>query len=119
MIGRRALLSRLPFLCYTTMTRGSGPAIELPPLAEGDKRLYLCRHGETRWNVENRVQGRTDNPLNSNGKQQAEALSSFLAQEPIDVITSSNLQRASQTAEAHGTAGARHGTWRKVSVAGS
>ena len=31
---------------------------------------FLARHGETEWNVEQRVQGRTDNPLNANGRAQ-------------------------------------------------
>ena len=99
-IGRRVLLSRA-FLCYTSLARSKeAPTIALPPLREGEKRLYLCRHGETNWNLENRIQGTTDNPLNANGEQQAEALSAFLAREPIDTIISSNLQRASQTADA-------------------
>ena len=43
-------------------------------------RLYLVRHGQTDWNVEGRIQGRTDNLLNPVGKQQAAALASFLSQ---------------------------------------
>ena len=43
-------------------------------------RLYLVRHGQTDWNVEGRIQGRTDNLLNPVGKQQAVALASFLSQ---------------------------------------
>ena len=42
--------------------------------------LYLVRHGQTDWNVEGRIQGRTDNLLNPVGKQQAVALASFLSQ---------------------------------------
>ncbi len=34
--------------------------------------LYFLRHGETDWNVEGRLQGQKDIPLNSNGRRQAE-----------------------------------------------
>jgi broad specificity phosphatase PhoE len=34
--------------------------------------LYYVRHGLTDWNVEGRLQGRQDTPLNATGKQQAE-----------------------------------------------
>jgi probable phosphoglycerate mutase len=34
--------------------------------------LYYVRHGETDWNVERRLQGRHDIPLNANGRAQAE-----------------------------------------------
>ena len=32
--------------------------------------LYFVRHGETDWNVKKKIQGKTDVPLNENGKQQ-------------------------------------------------
>ena len=99
MLGRRAFINRALTLCYTSLAR-SDKTIALPPLRDGDKRLYLCRHGETDWNVENRIQGSTDNALNANGKQQAELLSGLLACEPIELIASSNLKRASATADA-------------------
>ena len=72
----------------------------MPPLRDGDKRLYLVRHGETDWNLQDRIQGRTDNPLNPTGRKQAEAVSSFLANEPLELITSSSLMRAGETADA-------------------
>jgi broad specificity phosphatase PhoE len=33
--------------------------------------LYYCRHGETDWNVEGRLQGQRDIPLNARGRMQA------------------------------------------------
>lgn len=107
MLGRRPLLSRRAALGLWPFFSGIAQATEkpgaltaFPPLRDGDQRLYLVRHGETDWNVEKRIQGRTDNALNDNGRAQASALSRYLASEPIDVVTSSNLLRAMQTADA-------------------
>ena len=41
-------------------------------------RIYIARHGETDWNVERRIQGSTDIPLNENGIRQAYSLSKYL-----------------------------------------
>jgi broad specificity phosphatase PhoE len=62
-------------------------------------RLILCRHGETDWNVEGRYQGQADPPLNANGLAQARDLASELQQVGLEVIYSSPLRRALQTAE--------------------
>ncbi len=75
------------------------PRLTLPPLAEGHKRLYLCRHGETDWNVQRRIQGLTNNPLNANGRAQAEALGGFLRDAPLDTIVDSMLRRSAETAD--------------------
>ncbi|MFD1020851.1 histidine phosphatase family protein [Thalassobacillus hwangdonensis] len=61
--------------------------------------IGFVRHGITEWNVQKRVQGTTDIPLNDTGKQQAEAAGERLTlEEPWDLIISSDLGRASETA---------------------
>lgn len=62
--------------------------------------LLLIRHGETDWNTEFRIQGRTDTPLNARGLAQAERLSERLAaEEQVDVLYTSPLARACVTAQ--------------------
>jgi broad specificity phosphatase PhoE len=62
--------------------------------------LLLMRHGETDWNLEGRMQGRIDTPLNARGREQAEKLAERLAvEECIDVLYTSPLARARLTAE--------------------
>ena len=62
-------------------------------------KLYVTRHGETDFNVEGRYTGSTDIPLNAKGLHQAEELASKLSDIKFDVIISSQLLRAKQTAE--------------------
>ncbi len=61
--------------------------------------FVVVRHGETRWNLEQRIQGQGDSPLTDSGLAQAEAIARRLAGEPaFDVLVSSDLGRALQTA---------------------
>ena len=60
-------------------------------------KLIVARHGETPWNVENKVLGRTDIPLNDNGMNQAKALAENLSQFNIQVVYVSPLERAANT----------------------
>jgi len=63
-------------------------------------RIIAVRHGETAWNVDTRIQGQLDIGLNDRGLWQAERVGQALAEEAIDRIYSSDLQRAHTTAQA-------------------
>lgn len=61
--------------------------------------LYLVRHGETDWNRQRRIQGRTDIPLNDTGREQARLTGMLLTRRPITRVVASPLGRARETAE--------------------
>ena len=58
----------------------------------------FVRHGETVLNISGRLQGQGDSPLNANGLAQADATAEYLRSVPFDVICSSDLMRAAETA---------------------
>ena len=62
--------------------------------------IYLLRHGQTDWNLEGRIQGHTDIPLNQHGKMQiaqtVEGLSGICPN--MDLILCSPLSRARESA---------------------
>ncbi len=60
--------------------------------------LLFIRHGETDWNVQQRFQGQLDVPLNATGHAQAQRMAAALINDRHDVLYSSDLQRAMQTA---------------------
>ena len=64
--------------------------------------LYFTRHGETVWNVENKICGMTDSPLTERGRQQARELGEAVKASGvhIDEILYSPLSRAADTAMA-------------------
>jgi 2,3-bisphosphoglycerate-dependent phosphoglycerate mutase len=77
--------------------------------------FLAIRHGETAWNVDGRLQGQLDIPLNSRGERQAHLAGAYLAAAaaagapslplgPFSVIYSSDLSRAKVTAESIGAA---------------
>ena len=61
--------------------------------------LYVVRHGETIWNVDKKVQGVTDIPLTDKGRSEAEDLQDLISTLNIDVVISSPLDRARETAK--------------------
>lgn len=61
-------------------------------------RLLLVRHGITQHNLNGQYTGQTDAPLSELGQRQIMAVGKYLAQERVDVIFSSDLQRARDTA---------------------
>jgi broad specificity phosphatase PhoE len=63
------------------------------------RRIVLWRHGQTAWNLERRFQGKTDVPLDETGLAQAERSARLLAALSPTEILSSDLQRATATAQ--------------------
>lgn len=61
--------------------------------------LYIMRHGQTDWNIVHKLQGRTDIPLNDNGRQMAREAREGYQDMKIDCCYCSPLQRAKETAE--------------------
>ena len=63
-------------------------------------RILAIRHGETAWNVDTRLQGHLDIPLNDMGLRQAKNLARALSErEVVDAIYASDLSRAHATAQ--------------------
>jgi probable phosphoglycerate mutase len=62
------------------------------------QKIIIVRHGETRYNVERRLQGWTDIPLNEHGHEQAAKAADRLSAETVSIIYTSDQQRAHATA---------------------
>ena len=65
------------------------------------KELFFVRHGESQWNVEDKICGATDSPLSEKGQAQAVETGNVILKEGIraDLILYSPLQRAADTAK--------------------
>ena len=61
-------------------------------------RLYMIRHGETEWNVKRRFQGRSNIPLNDEGRRLAHVTAKAMAAIPLTRVYTSPLKRAYETA---------------------
>ena len=61
--------------------------------------FLLIRHGQTDWNLEGKYTGQSDIPLNETGRAQAHEAASQLRTDPPDIIYSSDLLRAFNTAK--------------------
>jgi broad specificity phosphatase PhoE len=64
--------------------------------------VWLARHGETDWSAAGKHTGRTDIPLNDNGRGAARRLGEVLAGQRFDLVLTSPLERARDTAELAG-----------------
>lgn len=68
--------------------------------------ILAVRHGETAWNREGRLQGHLNLPLNALGERQAQRVGEALADQPLQAVYASDLDRAWVTArhlaEPHG-----------------
>jgi len=86
----------------TTVAEHDRPAERTHRHTHGDPvtRLLAVRHGETAWNVGQRIQGFLDIPLNERGHWQAERVARALAHEDLAAVYASDLSRAYATAEA-------------------
>lgn len=63
------------------------------------KHLYFVRHGESEFNVSRLFAGRTDTPLTPRGREQAALAGAHADSLHLDVIVSSPLSRALETAQ--------------------
>ncbi len=61
--------------------------------------IYLVRHGQTNWNKLGKIQGHQDIELNDEGRNQAKVVKEKLKNVKFDMVFSSPLKRAEETAK--------------------
>jgi broad specificity phosphatase PhoE len=64
--------------------------------------VWLARHGETDWSATGKHTGRTDVPLNDHGREAARRLADILRDHQFDVVLTSPMSRATDTAAVAG-----------------
>jgi uncharacterized phosphatase len=64
-----------------------------------DTHVGLLRHGQTDWNINFLLQGVTDIPMNETGIEQVRIAASAIDRNEWDIVLTSPLHRARQTAE--------------------
>ncbi len=62
------------------------------------KKIFLIRHGQSEWNKLYKIQGQQDTMLTDLGRKQAVRIGSRLINENVDIIFTSDLARAFDTA---------------------
>jgi probable phosphoglycerate mutase len=67
-------------------------------------RVVVVRHGETDWSASGRHTGRTDLPLNEEGRRRARALAGELNSDAFELVLCSPMRRARETCELAGFA---------------
>jgi broad specificity phosphatase PhoE len=78
--------------------------------------VCLVRHGQSVSNANGVWQGHGDSPLSEIGRRQVEALSHSIARERYDLVLSSDLSRAADTAKAAEAAIEHDPNWREIHV---
>ncbi|TSC74519.1 MAG: Valine--tRNA ligase, partial [Parcubacteria group bacterium Gr01-1014_33] len=71
--------------------------VRMNPAIKGN--WFFVRHGETDWNIEKRMQGHAPTSLNERGREQAHDAVAQFKSKNIDLVISSDLPRAKETAE--------------------
>jgi broad specificity phosphatase PhoE len=66
------------------------------------QRVYLLRHGETKWSLSRQHTGSTDIPLTENGRAVAKRLAPLLAEQSFELVLVSPLERARETCKLAG-----------------
>jgi broad specificity phosphatase PhoE len=78
--------------------------------------IVFLRHGESTGNASGVIQGRGSSPLSELGRSQAEAAGRRLADDRFDVVVSSDMERAVETAQALGVAFEQDAAWREMDL---
>lgn len=92
--------SRIPSRTASLKPAPQSPTGFTPPDRATATEFWVIRHGESTWNADGRYQGQTDVPLSAVGRLQAASLAERLTGQEFGAVYSSDLLRASQTAQA-------------------